>query len=51
MIVKKKKKITMAGVPAVAQRDHQCLLQHQDAGLIPGPTQWVKGASAAAATA
>ena len=47
---KKEKSMLLYGVPTVAQWDQQCL-QHQDAGSIPSPAQWVKGSSIVAAVA
>ena len=35
-------KLQLLGVPGVAQRVRNLTSVHEDAGLIPGPTQWVK---------
>lgn len=45
------KKDIFPGVPAVAQQGLAAPLQCQDAGLIPGLAQWVKGSGIAAAAA
>ena len=36
-----------AGLPVVAQQVKKLPSVYEDAGLIPGSTQWVKGSSAA----
>ena len=42
MTVKINKNFKNEGVPVVAQRVKNVTSIHEDAGSVPGPTQWVK---------